>query len=61
MKHVKILMCALAVLTLASAVSAQAPPVLQPGPEHAVLKSDVGTWDATVEMITPPGTPAPTR
>ncbi len=59
MKHARVAMCALAVLSLASAAAAQAPPVPQPGPEHAVLKSDVGTWDATVEMIVPPGAQAP--
>jgi hypothetical protein len=34
------------------------PAPAQPGPEHALLKKDVGTWDATVEMNGPPGTPA---
>jgi len=34
------------------------PPIPQPGPEHAVLKNDEGTWDATVEMMMgPPGAP----
>ncbi len=34
------------------------PPAPQPGPEHAVLKNDEGTWDATVEMMMgPPGAP----
>ena len=34
------------------------PPMPKPGPEQAVLKNDVGTWDATVEMMMgPPGTP----
>ena len=27
--------------------AAQAPPMPTPGPEHAVLKEDVGTWDAS--------------
>lgn len=45
------------VLPLAAA-SAQMPAPAQPGPEHALLKKDVGTWDATVEMNGPPGTPA---
>ena len=26
----------------------------KPGPEHAVFKMDAGTWDAVVEMGTPP-------
>ena len=30
----------------------------QPGPEHEMLKKDVGTWDATVEMFMAPGAPA---
>ena len=29
----------------------------KPGPEHEILKMDVGTWDATVEMIPAPGAP----
>jgi hypothetical protein len=37
---------------------AQMPPMPQPGPEHEMLKKDVGTWDATVEMFTAPGAPA---
>jgi len=36
-------------------VRAQAPP--QPGPEHAILQRDVGTWDATVEAWLAPNTP----
>lgn len=33
------------------------PPMPKPGPEHAVLKMDVGTWDAVVEMTPAPGAP----
>jgi hypothetical protein len=33
----------------------QGPPAPKPGPEHAVLKEDVGTWDAKVEIIPAPG------
>jgi hypothetical protein len=33
------------------------PPMPTPGPEHEVLKTEVGTWDATVEMIPAPGAP----
>ena len=29
------------------------PPLPKPGPEHEVLKSDAGVWDATVEMLGP--------
>src|SRR4051812_23888054 len=35
------------------AALAQAPP--PPGPEHQILSSDAGTWDAVVEMTTPDG------
>lgn len=37
--------------------AAQAPPMPTPGPEHAILKEDVGTWDASIEMLMP-GAPA---
>jgi hypothetical protein len=49
-----------AVLSAAAAVAwAQAPPPLpKPGPEHDLLKKDVGNWDATVEMMMPPGPPS---
>jgi hypothetical protein len=40
-----------------AAVSAQAPPMVTAGPEHAVLKEDVGIWDASIEMMMP-GAPA---
>jgi hypothetical protein len=36
------------------------PPMPKPGPEHEVLKRDVGTWDATVEMFMAPGSPPAT-
>jgi len=29
-----------------------------PGPEHELLKSDVGTWDASIEINLAPGSPA---
>ena len=41
-------------LCVATPALAQAPPVPQPGPEHEMLKKDVGTWDATVEMFMGP-------
>jgi Protein of unknown function (DUF1579) len=41
-------------LALAAPALAQ-PPMPQPGPEHEMLKKDVGTWDATVEMFMEPG------
>jgi uncharacterized protein DUF1579 len=36
-----------------SALSQEMPPLPKPGPEHEVLKQDVGTWDAVVEMLEP--------
>jgi Protein of unknown function (DUF1579) len=47
----------LALLVPAASVLAQMPPAPKPGPEHELLKRDVGVWDATVEMQGPPGTP----
>lgn len=42
-------------LSLAAVAVAQHPPT--PGPEHALLKQDVGTWDANVEFWAAPNTP----
>ena len=44
---------------LAGSLAAQEgmPPAPKPGPEHAILKQDEGTWDATVEMFMAPGAP----
>ena len=48
-----------ALVSAAAAISwAQGPPMPKPGPEHELLKKDVGTWDATVEMMMPPGPPS---
>ena len=44
-------------LALAVPALAQMPPMPTPGPEHEMLKKDVGTWDATVEMFMAPGAP----
>lgn len=41
----------------ASVEARQAPPMPKPGPEHELLKMDVGTWDAVVEFIPGPGAP----
>jgi hypothetical protein len=50
----------LAGLSLAPAIAtAQAPPLPKPGPEHAILKEDVGTWDASIEMMMPGMPPSP--
>jgi hypothetical protein len=35
--------------------AAQMPPMPTPGPEHALLKEDAGTWDAVIEMTGPDG------
>jgi hypothetical protein len=35
----------------------QGPPMPKPGPEHELLKMDVGTWDAVVEVTPAPGAP----
>jgi hypothetical protein len=43
----------------AAQASPQAPPAIKPGPEHEMLKKDVGTWDATVEIMMP-GAPTST-
>jgi hypothetical protein len=44
------------VVGAAAAAHAQdMPPMPKPGPEHELLKSEAGTWDATVEMQTPGG------
>jgi len=45
-----------AVLLLVAAAALAQPPMPQPGPEHDVLKRDVGVWDVTMEM-TAPGMP----
>ena len=68
MKQAKTSWATLAAVALAVTVTAQdkrpaaapaMPPVPQPGPEHALLKGDEGVWDATIEIITPPGTQGP--
>jgi hypothetical protein len=43
--------------TLAAAQPEGMPPVPKPGPEHDILKADVGVWDAVVEMFMAPGQP----
>ena len=41
-------LCAAALAALALPAGAQQPP--QPGPEHAILKKQEGTWDTTMKM-----------
>jgi len=36
-------------------------PMLKPGPEHEILKMDVGVWDATVEMIIQGASPSTSK
>ena len=45
-------------LLLAASLAAQEPEMPKPGPEHKLLEKDAGTWDASVEMFGPPGSPA---
>lgn len=66
MKPVRTAWGTLAALALAVTVAAQdnKPPAEamaepKPGPEHALLKSSDGVWDATIEVIAPPGAQAP--
>ena len=47
-----------ALVSGAAAGAQEGPPLPKPGPEHELLKKDVGTWDATVEMMMPPGPPS---
>jgi hypothetical protein len=44
-------------LAVTAPAVAQMPGPPQPGPEHQMLKKDVGVWDATVEMFVPGGAP----
>ena len=59
MRNPKSLLSVAAWVLMVSAGSAlaQMPPAPKPGPEQALLKRDVGVWDATVEMQGPPGAP----
>src|SRR5512134_2875429 len=54
---VRFAVVALAFAGYASAQGGQAPPMPKPGPEHEMLKMDVGTWDAVVEVTPGPGVP----
>jgi hypothetical protein len=44
-------------VVVAAAGAQQMPPMPKPGPEHEILKMDVGTWDASVEIFPGPGAP----
>ena len=50
--------------TPAAKAQEAAPPTMpmpKPGPEHELLKKDVGTWDATVEMMFPGAPPSTSK
>jgi hypothetical protein len=47
----------LAVLGSALLLAQEMPPLPKPGPEHEILKGDVGVWDASVEFFMAPGAP----
>jgi len=53
------LLMSLALSLLPALAAAQGAHMPTPGPEHAVLKEDVGTWDASVETMFPGAPPAP--
>jgi hypothetical protein len=50
----RLLVCSF-LLCLAAPVPAQQPEMPKPGPEHEILKKQVGTWDATMRMKMMPG------
>lgn len=58
MRRIAIWLIGLAVTISAAAQAQDMPPLPKPGPEHALLAQDVGTWDAVIELSGPPGTPA---
>jgi hypothetical protein len=41
----------LAVLAATAQLTAQPPPEIKPGPEHALLKESEGTWDAAIKSM----------
>lgn len=59
MKLSKSAVAALAFVLPLAVVAAQeqGPPMPKPGPAHEFLKMDLGTWDATVEVVPGPGAP----
>jgi hypothetical protein len=44
-------------LSVSTAIAQEMPAPPSPGPEHDVLKMDVGTWDAVIEIMPGPGMP----
>ncbi len=59
MRCVPALLSSLACSLLLTSGAAAQPPMPQPGPAHELLKMEVGTWDAVIEMSAP-GAPAMT-
>jgi hypothetical protein len=55
---VRLALAFVVISTIAVAAQQGPPPAPKPGPEHEVLKMDVGTWDAVVELAPAPGAPA---
>jgi hypothetical protein len=54
----RLLLVAAGIISLAPALAAaQGPQPPKPGPEHAVLKEDLGTWDASIEVLMPGAPP----
>lgn len=51
------LFCTILFAALTLPARAQGPQLPRPGPEHEILKKDVGVWDATLEMKPGPGMP----
>jgi hypothetical protein len=57
MKSTAVLPAVTLVAGLSVSVAAQGPMPPQPGPEHEILKKDVGVWDATLEITRVRGCP----
>jgi hypothetical protein len=53
-----LVLCVAASLAGVAGWAQEGMPLPKPGPEHELLKKDVGTWDATVEMMMPPAPPS---
>jgi hypothetical protein len=49
----RLLSLAAGVVLAPALAAAQAPDMPTPGPEHAVLKEEIGTWDASIEVLMP--------
>lgn len=47
----RLLLLAASIVLAPALAAAQGPEPPRPGPEHAVLKEDLGTWDASIEVL----------